>query len=39
MKLFTLDHRFVVDKVGALSDSDRKGVESSLQVLLGEKEC
>lgn len=36
MKLFTLDHRFVVAKVGALSDSDRIGVEASLRTLLGE---
>ncbi|MHB9101843.1 MAG: type II toxin-antitoxin system PemK/MazF family toxin [Sulfuricella sp.] len=37
MKLFTLDHRFVVARVGALSDSDRMGIEASLRVLLGEK--
>lgn len=35
MKLFTLDHRFVVAKVGALSDSDRMGIEESLLALLG----
>ena len=38
MKLFTLDHRFAVARVGALSDSDRIGVEASLRALLGEKE-
>lgn len=38
MKLFTLDHRFVVARVGALVDSDRMGVEASLRALLGEKE-
>lgn len=36
MKLFTLDHRFVVARVGALSDEDRMGVEASLHSLLGE---
>ncbi len=38
MKLFTLDHRFVVAKVGALSNADRIGVEASLRAMLGEKE-
>jgi mRNA interferase MazF len=38
MKLFTLDHRFVVARVGVLSDSDRMGIEASLHALLGEKE-
>lgn len=38
MKLFTLDHRFVVARVGALADSDRMGVEAPLRALLGEKE-
>lgn len=36
MKLFTLDHRFVVARVGALSDSDRMGIEASLLALLGD---
>lgn len=36
MKLFTLDHRFVVGRIGALSDSGRMGVEASLRALLGE---
>jgi mRNA interferase MazF len=38
LKLFTLDHRFVVARVGALSDSDRIRVEASIHALLGEKE-
>ena len=36
MKLFTLDYRFVVARVGVLSDSDRAGIEASLRTLLGE---
>lgn len=36
MKLFTLDHRFVVARVGALADTDRMGIEVSLRELLGE---
>lgn len=36
MKLFTLDHRFVVARIGALSDADRMGVEASLHSLLGD---
>lgn len=34
MKLFTLDHRFVVARVGALSDADRLLVNDALDVLL-----
>ena len=35
MKLFTLDHRFIVAKRGALSDKDRKAVSRSLSTALG----
>lgn len=31
MKLFTLDHRFVVRKLGVLSQADRRAVRRSLQ--------
>ena len=34
MKLFTLDHRFVLDKCGTLSDRDRKSVTRTLTTLL-----
>lgn len=34
MKLFTLDHRFVVAKVGALSSADRLLVNDALDALL-----
>ncbi|MDO9064778.1 MAG: type II toxin-antitoxin system PemK/MazF family toxin [Sulfuricella sp.] len=34
MKLFTLDHRFVVAKVGALSSADRLLVNNTLDMLL-----
>lgn len=34
MKLFTLDHRFVVAKVGELSDADRLLVNDTLDTLL-----
>lgn len=33
MKLFTLDHRFVIGKIGALSATDRKVVNQSLRIL------
>lgn len=33
MKLFTLDHRFVLDKVGRLSKADREAVSRSLRAL------
>jgi mRNA interferase MazF len=35
LKLFTLDHRFVIAKRGALSDKDRKAVARSLRAVLG----
>jgi mRNA interferase MazF len=35
MKLFTLDHRFVLAKCGKLADKDRKSVAKALAVLLG----
>lgn len=35
MKLFTLDHRFVVRRAGKLSARDRKAVVESLHRLLG----
>jgi len=35
MKLFTLDHRFVLAKCGRLADKDRKSVAKALAVLLG----
>lgn len=34
MKIFTLDHRFVLGKCGTLSDKDRKSVTKSLTLLL-----
>lgn len=34
MKLFTLDHRFVVAQVGALSNVDRLLVDEALEMLL-----
>lgn len=34
MKLFTLDHRFILDKRGSLSDKDRKAVAKALTTLL-----
>lgn len=33
MKLFTLDHRFIIQKCGALSPSDKAAVQSALQSL------
>jgi mRNA interferase MazF len=36
MKLFTLDHRFILDKRGKLSTKDRKAVSTALVSLLGE---
>ena len=33
MKLFTLDHRFILRKIGRLSDSDRDTVKTSLSRL------
>ena len=35
MKLFTLDSRLIVKKIGTLTDSDKKAVEKALQSLLG----
>ncbi|HWP94546.1 MAG TPA: type II toxin-antitoxin system PemK/MazF family toxin [Gammaproteobacteria bacterium] len=35
MKLFTLDHRFVLGKRGELAAKDRKAVSRALAVLLG----
>ncbi len=35
MKLFTLDHRFVLAKRGKLADKDRKAVSKALAALLG----
>lgn len=34
MKLFTLDHRFVVKKIGALSDEDKRSVSESIKDVL-----
>ena len=34
MKLFTLDNRLIVKKIGTLSDKDRKAVTKALQSLL-----
>lgn len=36
MKLFTLDHRFVVGKIGVLSDSDRARLSASFLALFGD---
>jgi len=33
MKLFTLDHRLVIRKAGALAENDRRGVVATLQQL------
>lgn len=33
MKLFTLDHRFIIQKCGTLSPSDKTAVQSALQSL------
>ncbi|WLE98912.1 MAG: type II toxin-antitoxin system PemK/MazF family toxin [Candidatus Electrothrix communis] len=35
MKIFTLDSRLIMRKTGALSGKDQKGVQESLQQLLG----
>jgi mRNA interferase MazF len=35
MKLFTLDHRFVLSKIGAFASSDQEAVRKALQTLLG----
>jgi hypothetical protein len=35
MKLFTLDSRLIVKKIGTLTDSDKKAVGKALQSLLG----
>ena len=35
MKLFTLDHRFVIDRVGALSTLDREATQQALRLLMG----
>jgi mRNA interferase MazF len=34
MKLFTLDHRLIVKKIGTLTNKDRKAVTTSLRRLL-----
>ena len=34
MKLFTLDNRFIIKKIGALSAKDQKAVKKSLQELM-----
>ena len=34
MKLFTLDNRLIIKKIGRLSDEDRKGIVKALQHLL-----
>jgi hypothetical protein len=34
MKLFTLDHRLILKKIGALTDKDRKAVINALGRLL-----
>jgi mRNA interferase MazF len=34
LKLFTLDHRFVVKRIGKLSEDDRKAVKESVTVQL-----
>ncbi|QQR82024.1 MAG: type II toxin-antitoxin system PemK/MazF family toxin [Deltaproteobacteria bacterium] len=36
MKLFTLDHRLVVSKIGTLSEKDRKEIRASLTQALGD---
>lgn len=36
-KLFTLDHRFIVAKIGSLSKRDREAIRGSLAALLGFK--
>ena len=35
MKLFTLDHRFVLSRRGKLANKDRKAVATALSALLG----
>ena len=35
MKLFTLDSRLIIKKIGMLIDSDKKAVKKALQSLLG----
>lgn len=35
LKLFTLDHRFIIAKRGVLSDKDRKAVSRALKTVLG----
>ena len=35
MKLFTLDHRFVLSKIGELASGDREAVKKALQTLFG----
>lgn len=36
IKLFTLDHRLIVSKIGTLSEKDRKEVRASLTQALGD---
>ena len=35
MKLFTLDNRLILDRVGSLSEGDRRAVPQALRQLLG----
>lgn len=35
LKLFTLDHRFIIAKRGSLSNKDRKAVNRALKTVLG----
>ena len=35
MKLFTLDHRWIVKKIGMLTDKDKEAVAKALQRLIG----
>lgn len=35
MKLFTLDNRFIIRKIGRLSDNDQKNVKQSLSRIFG----
>jgi mRNA interferase MazF len=35
MKLFTLEHRLIIDRIGSLSDPDRRAVTASLAQTIG----
>lgn len=35
MKLFTLEHRLIIDRIGTLSDHDRRAVTASLAQAIG----